>query len=96
MQATGRLAGPLSVPVRTRLDMRIPVNAAVEAEVAPYLQTAPKAVAAAKRLVRGTVGIDAEAGPTEIAILADATADLSGTRAKDVEAYLPLLPFRSE
>lgn len=32
-------------------------------------------VAAAKRLVRGTVGIDAEAGPTEIAILADGTAD---------------------
>ncbi|MCC2335180.1 histidinol dehydrogenase [Cellulomonas wangsupingiae] len=32
-------------------------------------------VAAAKRLVRGIVGIDAEAGPTEIAILADATAD---------------------
>lgn len=32
-------------------------------------------VAAAKRAVRGTVGIDAEAGPTEIAILADATAD---------------------
>jgi histidinol dehydrogenase len=32
-------------------------------------------VAAAKRLVRGTVGIDAEAGPTEIAILADDTAD---------------------
>jgi histidinol dehydrogenase len=32
-------------------------------------------VAAAKRLVRGLVGIDAEAGPTEIAILADATAD---------------------
>lgn len=32
-------------------------------------------VAAAKRLVRGAVGIDAEAGPTEIAILADATAD---------------------
>ena len=31
-------------------------------------------VAAAKRLVRGTVGIDAEAGPTEIAILADGTA----------------------
>jgi histidinol dehydrogenase len=31
-------------------------------------------VAAAKRLVRGVVGIDAEAGPTEIAILADATA----------------------
>jgi histidinol dehydrogenase len=32
-------------------------------------------VAAAKRLVRGIVGIDAEAGPTEIAILADASAD---------------------
>jgi histidinol dehydrogenase len=32
-------------------------------------------VAAAKRLVRGTVGIDAEAGPTEIAILADDSAD---------------------
>jgi histidinol dehydrogenase len=32
-------------------------------------------VAAAKRLVRGVVGIDAEAGATEIAILADATAD---------------------
>jgi histidinol dehydrogenase len=32
-------------------------------------------VAAAKRLVRGVVGIDAEAGPTEIVILADASAD---------------------
>ena len=32
-------------------------------------------VAAAKRLVRGVVGIDAEAGPTEIAILADVTAN---------------------
>lgn len=32
-------------------------------------------VAAAKRVVRGTVGIDAEAGPTEIAILADDGAD---------------------
>jgi histidinol dehydrogenase len=32
-------------------------------------------VAAAKRCVRGVVGIDAEAGPTEIAILADDTAD---------------------
>ncbi|NYO31238.1 histidinol dehydrogenase, partial [Salmonella enterica subsp. enterica serovar Typhimurium] len=30
---------------------------------------------AAKRLVRGTVGIDAEAGPTELAILADEPAD---------------------
>lgn len=33
-------------------------------------------VAAAKRLVMGVVGIDAEAGPTEIAILADDTADV--------------------
>lgn len=32
-------------------------------------------VAAAKRAVMGVTGIDAEAGPTEIAILADATAD---------------------
>jgi histidinol dehydrogenase len=32
-------------------------------------------VAAAKRLVRGIVGIDAEAGPTEIAVLADGGAD---------------------
>ncbi|WP_250030492.1 histidinol dehydrogenase [Paractinoplanes maris] len=32
-------------------------------------------VTAAKRMLRGTVGIDAEAGPTEIAILADDTAD---------------------
>ncbi|MDT0309204.1 histidinol dehydrogenase [Streptomyces sp. DSM 44917] len=31
-------------------------------------------VAAAKRLLKGIVGIDAEAGPTEIAVLADATA----------------------
>lgn len=34
-------------------------------------------VATAKRLVKGVVGIDAEAGPTEIAILADATANPS-------------------
>jgi histidinol dehydrogenase len=34
-------------------------------------------VTAAKRLLRGIVGIDAEAGPTEIAILADETADAS-------------------
>lgn len=33
-------------------------------------------VAAAKRLVMGKVGIDAEAGPTEIAILADETASV--------------------
>jgi histidinol dehydrogenase len=32
-------------------------------------------VTAAKRALRGTVGIDAEAGPTEIAILADSSAD---------------------
>jgi histidinol dehydrogenase len=32
-------------------------------------------VTAAKRLVRGQVAIDAEAGPTEIAVLADETAD---------------------
>ncbi|MET4061368.1 histidinol dehydrogenase [Arthrobacter sp. UYP6] len=32
-------------------------------------------VATAKRLVKGVVGIDAEAGPTEIAILADESAD---------------------
>lgn len=32
-------------------------------------------VTAAKRLVRGVVGVDAEAGPTEVAILADDTAD---------------------
>jgi len=30
---------------------------------------------AAKRLLRGVIGIDAEAGPTEIAVLADHTAD---------------------
>ena len=32
-------------------------------------------VTAAKRLLAGTVGVDAEAGPTEIAIIADHTAD---------------------
>lgn len=32
-------------------------------------------VAAAKRLVNGVVGIDAEAGPSEIAVIADETAD---------------------
>jgi histidinol dehydrogenase len=32
-------------------------------------------VAAAKRLLKGLIGIDAEAGPTEIAVLADNTAD---------------------
>jgi histidinol dehydrogenase len=34
-------------------------------------------VAAAKRLLKGVIGIDAEAGPTEIAVLADAGADPS-------------------
>jgi len=32
-------------------------------------------VVAAKRLLKGRVSIDSEAGPTEIAVLADATAD---------------------
>ena len=32
-------------------------------------------MASAKRLLKGIVGIDAEAGPTEIAVLADDTAD---------------------
>lgn len=32
-------------------------------------------VTAAKRMLKGRIGIDSEAGPTEIAILADATAD---------------------
>lgn len=32
-------------------------------------------VAAAKRLLHGVIGIDSEAGPTEVAILADASAD---------------------
>jgi histidinol dehydrogenase len=32
-------------------------------------------VAAAKRLLKGRIGIDAEAGPTEIAVLADGSAD---------------------
>lgn len=34
-------------------------------------------VAAAKRVVNGTAGIDAEAGPTEIVVIADATASAS-------------------
>ena len=32
-------------------------------------------VAAAKRLLKGTIGIDSEAGPTEVAVLADDSAD---------------------
>jgi histidinol dehydrogenase len=38
-------------------------------------------VAAAKRLVKGVVGIDSEAGPTEIAVLADDTADVASVAA---------------
>jgi len=38
-------------------------------------------VAAAKRLLRGQVGIDSEAGPTEIAILADDSADAASVAA---------------
>ena len=40
-------------------------------------------VTAAKRLCRGVVGIDSEAGPTEIAILADSSAD-AGIVASDM------------
>jgi histidinol dehydrogenase len=55
-----------------------PTMAAGEPAVAPVdLVTGPGNiyVAAAKRMLRGLVGIDAEAGPTEIAVLADDTAD---------------------
>ncbi|KAA2258709.1 histidinol dehydrogenase [Solihabitans fulvus] len=48
------------------------------AELAPVdLVTGPGNiyVTAAKRLLRGLIGIDSEAGPTEIAVLADETAD---------------------
>ncbi len=48
------------------------------AELAPVdLVTGPGNIylTAAKRLLRGLIGIDSEAGPTEIAILADDTAD---------------------
>jgi histidinol dehydrogenase len=38
-------------------------------------------VVAAKRLLKGRIGIDSEAGPTEIAILADASADPAGVAA---------------
>jgi histidinol dehydrogenase len=42
-----------------------------------YLVTGPGNiyVTAAKRLLKGRIGIDSEAGPTEIAVLADDTAD---------------------
>ncbi|HEY2064261.1 histidinol dehydrogenase [Amycolatopsis sp. NBC_01480] len=48
------------------------------AELAPVdIVTGPGNIylTAAKRIVRGVIGIDSEAGPTEIAILADETAD---------------------
>ena len=48
------------------------------AELAPVdLVTGPGNIylTAAKRLLRGLIGIDSEAGPTEIAVLADETAD---------------------
>jgi histidinol dehydrogenase len=48
------------------------------AELAPVdMVTGPGNIylTAAKRLLRGLIGIDSEAGPTEIAILADGTAD---------------------
>jgi histidinol dehydrogenase len=47
-------------------------------DVAPvYMVTGPGNiyVTAAKRLLKGRIGIDSEAGPTEIAVLADDTAD---------------------
>lgn len=48
------------------------------AELAPVdIVTGPGNIylTAAKRMVRGVIGIDSEAGPTEIAVLADETAD---------------------
>jgi histidinol dehydrogenase len=52
-------------------DVGTPVCAAVDVITGPGNIW----VAAAKRLVKGVVGIDSEAGPTEIAVLADHTAD---------------------
>ena len=72
------------------VEVRVPPFAAVQCVAGPEHRrgTPPNVVECAPRewlrLVVGDV------------LLADATADLSGTRAKDVEAYLPLLPFRSE
>ena len=43
-------------------------------------------VAAAKRLLKGVIGIDAEAGPTEIAVLADDSADAEHVAADLVSA----------
>ncbi|MBF4554113.1 sterol carrier family protein [Corynebacterium suicordis] len=71
------------------VEVRVPPFAAVQCVAGPEHRrgTPPNVVECAPRewlrLVVGDV------------LLADATADLSGTRAKDVEAYLPLLPFRS-
>ena len=72
------------------VEVRVPPFAAVQCVAGPEHRrgTPPNVVECAPRewlrLVVGDV------------LLADATADLSGTRARDVEAYLPLLPFRSE
>lgn len=49
---------------------------------------------AAKRLLRGLIGIDAEAGPTEIAVLADHTAD-AGHVAADLISQAEHDPFAS-
>ena len=66
MYAVGRCAGGRDVRVRRR-----PSCAPVD------LVTGPGNIytVSAKRLLKGVVGIDSEAGPTEIAILADDTAD---------------------
>ena len=61
-----------------RLAVGVDDTAGQDGECAPVsLVTGPGNiyVAAAKRLLKGLIGIDAEAGPTEIAVLADATAD---------------------
>ena len=52
-------------------------------------------VAATKRLLRGLIGIDAEAGPTEIAILADHTAD-PGHVAADLISQAEHDPFAAQ
>ncbi len=67
-----------STPSAGRRRSRSPPTATRSSTIAPVdVITGPGNVfvAAAKRLVQGVVGIDSEAGPTEIAILADASAD---------------------
>ena len=51
------------------------VEGSDEADSCPRVDMVTGPGVAAKRYLRGTVGIDSEAGPTEIAILADKTAD---------------------